>query len=162
MVHDISIAPAAPADVEAVRSISAAAYTPAYLAAIGAVPKPATEDYVPRIALKQVWILAVAGRPAGLIVLEPVGGDLLIYSVAVHPDHQGHGFAKELIAFAGERAKLGGCGTLRLYTNARMLRNVALYRACGFAETGRRPHPSRPGETLIDMAKQVAPALSQP
>jgi ribosomal protein S18 acetylase RimI-like enzyme len=44
---------------------------------------------------------------------------------------------------------------LRLYTNTRMRRNVALYTSCGFVETGERPHPSRPGEELVDMAKPV-------
>jgi hypothetical protein len=37
------------ADLEAVQSISADAYTQAYLPVIGAIPKPAREDYRPRV-----------------------------------------------------------------------------------------------------------------
>lgn len=42
---------------------------------------------------------------------------------------------------------------VRLYTNAKMERNIALYKAYGFHETGRRPNPYRPGWTIVDMAK---------
>lgn len=44
---------------------------------------------------------------------------------------------------------------IRLYTNARMERNIALYSAFGFQETGRKPSPYRPGWTLVDMTKEI-------
>jgi len=37
------------ADLAVVQQISADAYTPAYMAALGYIPKPAEEDYGPRI-----------------------------------------------------------------------------------------------------------------
>lgn len=44
---------------------------------------------------------------------------------------------------------------IRLYTNALMERNIALYRGFGFQETGRRPNPYRPGWMLVDMTKDI-------
>ena len=38
-----------------------------------------------------------------------------------------------------------------------MTGNLALYRSCGFIETGRRPHPVRAGATLVDLAKRLMP-----
>jgi hypothetical protein len=38
-----------PGDKEAIQRISADAYVPAYMAVLGTIPKPATEDYGPRI-----------------------------------------------------------------------------------------------------------------
>ena len=55
----ISFRRAARADLSAVQEISKAAYVPAYLEAIGAVPKPALEDYGPRIERGEVWLLEV-------------------------------------------------------------------------------------------------------
>jgi len=150
-----TIRPAEPRDAETVQRISAAAYIPAYLSIIGAIPKPATEDYAPRIARGDVWLLEHDGAPAGVIVLEPHAGHLLIYSVAVAPEAQRRGHAKTLLMFADERARKLGLREVRLYTNVRMETNIRLYRACGFTEIGTRPHPSRPGEFLVDMAKAL-------
>jgi ribosomal protein S18 acetylase RimI-like enzyme len=66
---------------------------------------------------------------------------------------RGHG--KTLLMFADERARELGLREVRLYTNVRMAANVRLYRACGFQEIGTRPHPSRPGEFLVDMGKTL-------
>jgi transposase len=33
--------------------------------------------------------------------------------------------------------------------------NIRLYRRCGFTEIGKRPHPSRPCEVLVDMEKRA-------
>jgi hypothetical protein len=44
---------------------------------------------------------------------------------------------------------------IRLYTNAKLTSNIRLYSACGYRELGRRPHPSRDGESLVDMSKYL-------
>jgi GNAT superfamily N-acetyltransferase len=66
----------------------------------------------------------------------------------------GHGVA--LLRLAEDLAGQAGLTELRLYTNARMERNVALYTSFGYRETGRRPNPFRPGWTVVDMAKTLA------
>lgn len=142
-----------PDDADMVQRISAEAYVPAYHAIIGTVPKPAFEDYAPRIERGEVWLLDADGKPRGLVVLEAKTDHVLVYSVAVRPGDQGRGYGKALLAFADRRAIALGLREVRLYTNVRMKRNVDLYLSCGFAEVGTRPHPSRPGEVLVDMAK---------
>jgi ribosomal protein S18 acetylase RimI-like enzyme len=142
-------------DAELVKAISASAYIPAYRAVIGAVPKPAFEDYRSRIQGGNVWIAEVDGKAAGILVLEEGQYFLTIYSIAVAPEFQGRGIAKALLAHAEDYARKKMLPELRLYTNKRMERNVAVYVGYGFTKSGERPHPSRKGEVLIDMAKPV-------
>jgi ribosomal protein S18 acetylase RimI-like enzyme len=150
-----TIRPARRSDAELVGSISAEAYLPAYLPIIGTAPQPAFEDYGPWIERGAVWLLEAAGEIAGVMVLEPRPDHLLVYSVAVRPEHQRKGYGSTLLTFAETLTVEAGLGELRLYTNRRMTDNLRLYRACGFVETGERPHPSRVGEVLVDLAKTL-------
>jgi ribosomal protein S18 acetylase RimI-like enzyme len=147
---------AKPSDLDTIQRISADAYIPAYMAVIGAVPKPAAEDYRPRIARGEVWLLESDRTAHGLVVLEAKADHLLLYSIAVSPAAQRRGYGRALLMFADKRAALLGFREVRLYTNVRMEANIRLYGSCGFAEIGRRPHPSRPGEYLVDMAKTIS------
>ena len=61
---------------------------------------------------------------------------------------------------ADQRAIAVGLAVIRLYTNVRMEKNIALYRRHGYAEAGTRPHPSRAGEVLVDMVRAVPPSAS--
>jgi ribosomal protein S18 acetylase RimI-like enzyme len=146
---------ARPSEADLVLQLSAAAYVPAYAAVIGAVPKPATEDYGPRIEHGDVWLLEAGQDVAGVAAFERQAGFLLIYSIAVVPEHQHKGYGRALLAFAEKRAIELGLREVRLYTNQRMTANLQLYRAAGYAEVGTRPHPSRAGETLVDLSKGV-------
>lgn len=145
---------ARPDDLAAIQALTEEAYRP-YTEMLGAPPIPVTEDYRPHIDAGGVWLLESEGRLAGLLVLEAAPDHLMIFSVAVAPQFQGRGFGTRLLRWAQERAKASGVAEVRLYTNARMERNIALYRAFGFIETGRRPNPHRPGWTLVDMAKRL-------
>jgi ribosomal protein S18 acetylase RimI-like enzyme len=80
---------------------------------------------------------------------------LLVYSVAVRPTEQGKGHGGALLDFADQRAAALGLAVIRLYTNLRMEKNIALYRRHGYAEIGTHPHPSRVGEVLVDMVRAV-------
>jgi ribosomal protein S18 acetylase RimI-like enzyme len=146
---------AQPVDAEHIREISAAAYIPAYQPVIGAVPKPAEEDYAPRIARGEIWLLETTHGPVATLVIERHSDHLLVYSIAVLPTHQRQGHARRLLAFAEEEAGRSGQSEIRLYTNDRMTGNLALYRGCGFREMGRRAHPTRAGITLVDLAKKL-------
>lgn len=140
------------ADLDAVTAITAAAYAH-YTDLLGAPPVPTTEDYRPRIAAGEVSLLDVDGDPAGLIVLQRYADHVMIFSVAVSPKYQGRKLGSRLLRFADDRAREAGLGRVTLYTNARMERNIALYAAHGYHETGRRAHPARPGWVLVDMEK---------
>jgi len=71
-----------------------------------------------------------------VIVLER--DHLLIDNYAVHPGWQNRGISKLLTAIAMQQARRQGLGTLRLYTHARMTKNLALYRRRGWVEVERR------------------------
>ena len=144
-----------PVDKEAIQRISADAYVPAYMATLGTIPKPATEDYGPRIEKGQVWILEVEDEPTGVAVLEECADHLLVYSIAVKPNAQRKGYGTALLNFADQRAIGLGLREVRLYTNERMEQNLRLYRRRGFAEVAKRAHPSRPGQVLVDMVRRL-------
>jgi len=141
-------------DVAGVVALTTAAYAP-YTALFGAPPIPVTEDYAPRIARGEIWLLEIDSALAGLIVLERHADHAMIFSVAVSPAFQGRKLGIALLDFAEEQARSWGLPEVRLYTNSRMERNIALYAAYGYRETGRRPNPYRPGWTVVDMAKPV-------
>jgi len=147
---------AGPSDLAVVRQISADAYISAYLPVLGYIPKPAEEDYGPRIARKEVWLLERSGRAVGVAVLEEHSHHLLVYSIAVNPTEQRQGYGRALLACAAQRAVAIGVPEIRLYTNTLMTRNIALYQSHGYVAMGTRPHPTRAGEMLIDMARPVA------
>lgn len=143
------------ADLEAVRSLTEAAYRP-FTELLGGPPLPVTADYAPRIAAGQVWLLREPFGLAGLLVLELHADHGLIYSVAVAPAFQGQGHGLRLLRHAEQQVVAAGHAEIRLYTNARMDRNIALYQSFGYRETGRRPNPERPGWMIVDMAKPLA------
>ncbi len=145
---------AAPEDLAAIVALTQAAYAP-YNAILDAPPIPVTEDYAPRIARGEVWLLESGGELAGVLTLERHEDHAMIFSVAVSPASQGKGFGIKLLDHADQRTRLWGLPEIRLYTNAKMERNIALYLAYGYRETGRRPNPYRPGWVLVDMAKAM-------
>ncbi|TIU29328.1 MAG: GNAT family N-acetyltransferase, partial [Mesorhizobium sp.] len=117
-------------DLQTVVSLTEAAYEP-YTALLGAPPVPVTEDYAPRIERGEVWLLESGSELAGLIVLEHHPDHAMIFSVAVAPAFQGRGLGIKLLDFADEQARTWQVPEVRLYTNARMERNIALYKAYG-------------------------------
>ena len=145
---------ARPEDLAAIVALTEAAYAP-YNAILDAPPIPVTEDYAPRIANGEVWLLESGGEPAGVLTLERHEDHAMIFSVAVSPAFQRKGFGTKLLNHADQQTRLWGLPEIRLYTNAKMERNIALYLAYGYRETGRRPNPYRPGWVLVDMAKPV-------
>jgi ribosomal protein S18 acetylase RimI-like enzyme len=142
-------------DLAVVQGISADAYIAAYAPALGYIPLPAEEDYSRRIDRGEVWLLACRDSDVGVVVLEERRDHVLVYSIAVRPTEQGRGHGRALLDFADRRAIALGLAVIRLYTNVRMEKNIALYRRHGYVETGTRPHPSRAGEVLVDMMRPV-------
>lgn len=142
-------------DADTVQRISADAYIPAYTAVLGTIPKPATEDYGPRIERGEVWIIEIKHEPIGIAVLEENTDHLLVYSIAVRPEAQRKGYGRALLDFADKRAIELGLREVRLYTNEQMERNLRLYRQHGFVRVGKRPHPSRSGQVLVNMIRKL-------
>lgn len=142
------------ADAGAVAALTAAAYQ-TFQARIGYPPLPVTQDYAEVIARDEVWLLEDADELLGILVLVEAPDHLLIYSLAVAPQQQGEGLGRRLMAHAEDRARAKGLGKLQLYTNALMPENIAFYGGLGYRETGREPHPTRPGATVVYMEKSL-------
>lgn len=155
MPDERTIRQAGPDDLDTVRSLTVAAYEP-YTALFGAPPMPVTEDYAPRIAAGEVWLLRDGTDIVGLMVVEPHADHSLIYSIAIRPDRKGQGYGSFLLEWVERRARDAGMAELRLFTNARMTRNISLYAANGYLETSRHPNPKRADITQVNMAKPLS------
>jgi ribosomal protein S18 acetylase RimI-like enzyme len=124
-------------EAEALRALVERAYA-RYVPRIGRRPAPMDDDYAARVAAGQVDVAGAVRQLLGLIVLVPQRDHLLVENVAVEPAHQGRGVGRALLAHADAVAAAAGLGELRLYTNAAMTENRALYLRLGYRETGRR------------------------
>ncbi|UWU16059.1 GNAT family N-acetyltransferase [Rhizobium sullae] len=141
------------ADIEIVKSLTGEAYA-RYLALLGAEPIPVTDDDAPRIARGEIWLFEINGVCAGLAVLERHKNHAMLISIAVSPAHQGRRHGSTILRWVEAKAQEWQLPELRLHTNARTMRNIAIYKGFGFQ--GRRPSPYRPGSTIVDMTKAMA------
>ncbi|MGW7266759.1 GNAT family N-acetyltransferase [Streptomyces sp. NPDC054842] len=123
------------ADVEAVESVTDAAYRP-YIERIGVVPAPMRADHAAQVAAGRVF---VTGEPVtGLVVIEARADHLFLDSIAVHPDAHGKGVGGRLLAFVDAHARALGLSEVRLYTNAMMWENQKIYPRFGYEVVERR------------------------
>ena len=148
-----NIRPARPDDLAAVEAIVEAAYSP-YIPLIGQRPGPMLDDYAALIAKGCVHVLVDGNGVAGLLVLLPDDGAMLLDNVAVDPDRHGRGYGRALIAFAERLARERGFKAIRLYTNEAMTGNIDLYGRLGFVETHRGDEK---GFRRVYMTKLLAP-----
>ena len=132
----LTVRPAEPSDVGALRAVADAAYRP-YVARIGRLPAPMTADYAPAVADGHVWVAARDDAVVGLLVLIPRPGHLLLENVVSLPAEQGRGTGTRLLDFAEEHARQRGLPEVRLYTNEAMTENLGYYARRGYTETHR-------------------------
>ncbi len=144
-----SLRKAGPADVSAIAALTEAAYS-GYILLIGRKPQPMLADYASMVVDHTIYLLNVGDELAGVLVLIDEPEALLIYSVAIHPDYQGRGYGRKLLALAEQQAIEAGYSSIRLYTNERFTYNLALYQWLGYQETGREPLL---GSNLVHMRK---------
>jgi ribosomal protein S18 acetylase RimI-like enzyme len=137
MASDAVIRSAVAADGPAIRALTERAYAP-YVTRIGRRPAPMDADDAELIAAGTVWLLEEAGRVRGALVCELHPDHLLIENVAVDPYAKGRGLGRRLLDYAEVAARALGRREIRLYTNARMTENRAIYRHLGYEETGQR------------------------
>jgi ribosomal protein S18 acetylase RimI-like enzyme len=138
-------------DVPAISSCVAAAYE-RYVDRIGKPPAPMLDDYSQIVNRHDVFVLTVDEKVVGALVLVKQERALLLDNIAVHPDYQGRGFGRKLIAFAEQRVKSTGLALLTLYTNEQMTENIGLYKRLGFVEIERK---SEQGYRRVYMQKTV-------
>lgn len=134
---DLRIRPARPEDAAAVTAVVLAAYGH-YVERMGRRPAPMDEDYDEVVREHDVRVLVDGERVVGVLVLIPEGEGLLLDNVAVHPDYQGRGWGRRLLALAESEARRGGATFIWLYTNEKMTEDLALYTSLGYVEVERR------------------------
>ena len=110
-------------DLAVVQGITRAAYH-RYLVDLGFEPQPMNEDYGLSIKAGDVWLVSDKAAPIAVAVLASALDHLMIHSLAVIPEAQGAGIGRWMLQFAMGRAKALGVPEVRLYTNARMTRNL--------------------------------------
>ncbi len=132
----LAIRPARVGEAAAIRDLVRRAYA-MYVPRMGREPGPMLDDYEKRVANRSAFVVEVAGRIGGIVVLLPESDHLLLDNVAVDTDVQGRGIGRLLIAFAEAEAVRRGYREIRLYTHETMVENVRMYAEMGYEETGR-------------------------
>lgn len=134
--------PARPDEAEAVRALVRAAFA-VHVPRLGREPAPMTHDWAACIAAGEVRVTddGPSGRLATVARLVPEADALLVETLAVRPDLKGNGLGRRLLAFAEAEARRLGLARLRLYTNALMTQNIALYARAGYATTHEAGEP---------------------
>ena len=129
--------PARAEEAAAIKALVERAYAP-YVPLLGRRPAPMDDDFAARIAHGQAHVLERDGAIVALAVIEDRGDHLWIDDLAVDPALHGQGIGRALLAFAEAEARRLGLPALRLLTNERMERNIAIYARAGFVEVERR------------------------
>ena len=140
-------------DADKLTALARAAYA-RHVPVIGREPMPMTADWAKLLSEQEIWILdGPAGEAVASLALDVQADHVMIWSVAVAPAHQQRGLGRRLMTFAEARACELQRPELRLFTNARMEGNIALYGRLGYGETRRAALPDR---VIVHMRKAVA------
>jgi ribosomal protein S18 acetylase RimI-like enzyme len=134
--HPAQIRQALSADADKIGAIARAAYAK-YVPRIGRPPPAMIADFADYIAGNVALVVEVAGEVVGYMIAWPEPDAYFIKNIAVEPAAQGRGLGRGLIEHAAGEARRLGLPALRLYTNAVMTENLAMYRRIGFVETHR-------------------------
>ena len=125
------------ADASALADCMLAAYE-AYSDRLGgqSLP-PMSADYEDEIRNYPVWVAEIEGAIAGGLILAPQTDAITIANVAVHPNFQGCGLGKALMAHAEAQAAALNYEELRLATHAALTENAEFYSRLGWLEIER-------------------------
>jgi ribosomal protein S18 acetylase RimI-like enzyme len=123
-------------DAAPMRAIALAAYAK-YVPRIGREPAPMGADYEAEVAANRAVVIEAAGSVRGYMIAWPESDAYFIDNIGVDPESQGGGLGRRLIDHAASQAERLGLPALRLYTNALMSENLAMYAHIGFVETHR-------------------------
>ncbi len=123
-------------DAHAIAALVERAYDK-YIARIGRRPAPMDADHAGLIDTANVWVLTRDDELLASMVTCVMDDHLLLESIAVAPEAQGRGYGALLLRRAEDDAHDAGLPEVRLYTNAAMTENIALYPRFGYVETHR-------------------------
>ncbi len=131
-----SLRRATAADAAAVAELVERSYEK-YVERIGRRPAPMDADHASLIETANVWVLTSADQLVATMVTCVLDDHLLLESIAVAPHAQGRGYGALLLRRADDDARDAGRSEVRLYTNAAMTENIAMYPRYGYVETHR-------------------------
>ena len=131
-----SLRRATAADAAAIAQLVEDAYEK-YVARIGRRPAPMDADHAALIDSANVWVLTCGEQLVGSMVTCVLDDHVLLESIAVAPEAQGRGYGALLLRRAEDDAHDSGLTEVRLYTNAAMTENLAMYPRYGYVETHR-------------------------
>jgi GNAT superfamily N-acetyltransferase len=123
-------------DAPRMRAIARTAYAK-YVPRIGREPSPMVADYEAAVAANHAVVIEASGCIRGYMIAWPEPDAYFIENIGVDPEHQGGGLGRCLMNHAVSQADRLGLPALRLYTNALMSENLAMYAHIGFVETHR-------------------------
>ena len=118
-------------DVPEIRALVQRAYA-RWLGVTSRPPKPLAADYDRAFGAHRFDVLVHKGELIALLETVAEGRELLIVNVAVDPDRQREGLGQRLMRHAEDLARAAGFEGTRLYTNALMTANIALYERLGY------------------------------
>ena len=140
-------------DAAAVSALVDAAFG-IYVPRTGGKPVAMLDDYPALISQGVVHILENVGELAGVVVLIPEDGAMMLHCVAVRPDAQGRRLGRLVLTFSEMKAREAGYDVIKLITNQAMTENLAIYKHYGYVETHRGEVK---GRHAVYMAKQLLP-----
>lgn len=140
-------------DAAAVSALVDAAFG-IYVPRTGGKPVAMLDDYPALISQGVVHILENVGELAGVVVLIPEDGAMMLHCVAVRPDAQGRRLGRLVLTFSEMKAREAGYDVIKLITNQAMTENLAIYKHYGYAETHRGEVK---GRHAVYMPKQLLP-----
>ncbi|WP_181702316.1 GNAT family N-acetyltransferase [Chthonobacter albigriseus] len=131
-----AIRPARAVDLQAIEAIVREAYA-IYVPRIGKEPAPMKADYAGLVETGRAAVLEDESGVAGVVTFWEKADHMYLDAVAVAESARGKGYGKALIEHVEAAARAAGLPEVRLYTNARMTENVAMYPRLGYRETHR-------------------------
>ncbi len=108
-----------------------------YVRRMGKEPGPMLDDYAGRVEKDEAYVIRLAGKIVGVLVLIMDDQRCLLDNVAVCSECQGRGLGRKLIDFAEQRAKQLGYKQIELYTHEVMTENIEIYKRLGYGITRR-------------------------
>ncbi|MEJ2163417.1 MAG: GNAT family N-acetyltransferase [Robiginitalea sp.] len=107
---------------------------------------PSREAFVTDLERDELWVLDLGQGPVGTLVLSqymdeeyksvrwnsPDINNRYVHRLAVHPIHQGKGFARNLMDFAETKAREEGAASIRLDTFSKNPKNQRFYETRGY------------------------------
>lgn len=128
---------ARPGDAAQVAACASSAYA-RYIPLIGRKPAPMLADVPAQIAAGQVSVWDGDGGVLGYTVAFAHEGAWFLESIAVAPEAAGRGIGRALMQHFEDSGRAQGFSRATLYTNAKMVENLAIYPHLGYEETARR------------------------